>query len=161
MERRDWAPLAPAAVSGDTCAAVSFALVDYFFTVPYNTFPISSPEDVLRQVLPRPALGEAYAQAQDAKFSVVSVRTRRQSDGEKEWMGGYASLTHQLGGDFVHLHGRSPARGIVDYVHQSLATEVVLGHRRRNRWLPGDTTSEVIRRLSGVDVHILRNEQGA
>jgi K+-sensing histidine kinase KdpD len=46
-------------------------------------------------------------------------------------------------------------------VHASLSTEVVLGHRRRNRWLPGDTTSEVIRRLSGVDVHILRIEQGA
>jgi len=39
---------------------------------------------------------------------------------------------------------------------KSLATEVILGHRRRARWLPGDTTSDVIRRLSGVDVHILR-----
>jgi hypothetical protein len=36
----------------------------------------------------------------------------------------------------------------------------VFAHRRRNRWLPGDTTSEVIRRLSGVDVHILRVEHG-
>lgn len=26
----------------------------------------------------------------------------------------------------------------------------------RARWLPGDKTSDVIRRLSGVDVHILR-----
>jgi two-component system, OmpR family, sensor histidine kinase KdpD len=100
----------------------------------------------------------AYAQIQDAKFSVVSVRTRTQSDEQKEWMGGYAALTHQLGGEFVHLHGRSVARALVDYVHESLATEVILGHRRRNRWMPGDTTSEVIRRLSGVDVHILRSE---
>jgi two-component system sensor histidine kinase KdpD len=100
----------------------------------------------------------AYAQAQDAKFSVVSVRTRRLTDEEKEWMGGYAALTHQLGGEFVHLHGRSVARALVDYVHQSLATEVILGHRRRTRWLPGDTTSDVVRRLSGVDVHILRTE---
>ncbi|HXN92416.1 MAG TPA: hypothetical protein VN906_13140 [Candidatus Sulfotelmatobacter sp.] len=100
----------------------------------------------------------SYAQIQDAKFSVVSVRTRRQSDEEKEWMGAYAALTHQLGGDFVHLHGRSAARALVDYVHETLATEVILGHRRRSRWIPGDTTSEVIRRLSGVDVHILRTE---
>jgi K+-sensing histidine kinase KdpD len=64
--------------------------------------------------------------------------------------------THQLGGEFVHLHGRSVARTLVDYVHDSLATEVILGHRRRNRWVPGDTTSQVIRRLSGVDVHVLR-----
>ena len=100
----------------------------------------------------------AYALAQDAKFSVVSVRTRRLSDEEKEWMGGYATLTHQLGGEFVHLHGRSVARAIVDYVHESLATEVVLGHRHGTRRLPGGTTSEVIRSLSGVDVHILRSE---
>jgi two-component system sensor histidine kinase KdpD len=103
----------------------------------------------------------AYAQVQDAKFSVVSVRTRTQSDQQKEWMGAYAALTHQLGGEFVHLHGRSVARALVDYVHESLATEVILGHRRRNRWVPGDTTSEVIRRLSGVDVHVLRVENGA
>ena len=100
----------------------------------------------------------AYAQAQDAKFSVVSVRTRQLSDGEKQWMGGYAALTHQLGGEFVHLHGRSVAKALIGYVHESLATEVILGHRRRARWLPGDTTSEVVRRLSGVDVHILRSE---
>ena len=73
-------------------------------------------------------------------------------------MGGYAALTHQLGGEYVHLHGRSVASALVDYIHESLATEVILGHRRRARWRPGDTTSEVIRRLSGVDVHILRAE---
>jgi two-component system sensor histidine kinase KdpD len=100
----------------------------------------------------------SYAAAQDAKFSVASVRTRQLTDEEKEWMGGYAALTHQLGGEYVHLHGRSVAATLVDYIHQSLATEVILGHRRGGRWLPGNTTSEVIRRLSGVDVHILRVE---
>jgi two-component system sensor histidine kinase KdpD len=98
----------------------------------------------------------AYAAAQDAKFSVVSVRTRQLTGEEKGWMGGYAAMTHQLGGEYVHLHGRSVASTLVEYIHESLATEVILGHRRRARWLPGDTTSEVIRRLSGVDVHILR-----
>ena len=71
-------------------------------------------------------------------------------------MGGYAALTHQLGGEFVHLHGSSVASALVEYIRDSLATEVILGHRRRSRWLPADTTSEVIRRLSGVDVHILK-----
>jgi K+-sensing histidine kinase KdpD len=41
-----------------------------------------------------------YAQVQVAKFLVVSVRTRSQSAEEKEWMGGYAALTHQLGSEF-------------------------------------------------------------
>jgi two-component system, OmpR family, sensor histidine kinase KdpD len=100
----------------------------------------------------------AYAAAQDAKFSVVSVRTTQLTDEEKEWMGGYAALTHQLGGEYVHLHGRTVAPALVDYIRDSLATEVILGHRRRTRWLPGNTTSEVIRKLSGVDVHILRAE---
>jgi two-component system, OmpR family, sensor histidine kinase KdpD len=111
---------------------------------------------VLRGLEGRIRRAGAYAQSQDAKFSVVSVRTRELSDGEKEWMGGYAALAHQLGGEFVHLHGRSVAKALIEYVHESLATEVILGHRRRARWLPGDTTSEVVRRLSGVDVHILR-----
>ena len=103
----------------------------------------------------------AYAQVQDAKFPVVSVRTRTQSTEEKERMGSYAALTDQLGGEFIHLHGRSVARALVDYVHESLATEVIRSHQRRNRWTPGDTTNEVIRRLSGVDVHILRVESEA
>ena len=98
----------------------------------------------------------AYAAAQDAKFTVVSVRTKSQNDTEKDWRGGCASLTHQLGGEFVHLHGRSVAATLVVYIQESLATEAILGHRHHARWLPGDTTSEVIRRLSGVDVHILR-----
>jgi two-component system, OmpR family, sensor histidine kinase KdpD len=100
----------------------------------------------------------AYAAAQDAKFAVASVRTRQLTDEEKGWMGGYAALTHQLGGEYVHLHGQSVASTLVGYIHESLATEVILGHRHRSRWRPGDTTSEVIRRLSGVDVHILRSE---
>ena len=103
----------------------------------------------------------AYAAAQDAKFFVVSVRTKQLTDQEKEWMGGYAALTHQLGGEYVHLHGRSVASALVDYIRQSLATEVILGHRGSRRWLPGNTTSEVIRRLTGVDVHILRAEPAA
>jgi two-component system sensor histidine kinase KdpD len=103
----------------------------------------------------------AYALVQDAKFSVVYVRTRTLSEEEKGWMGAYAALTYQLGGEFVHLHGRSVAKVLVDYVHETLATEVVLGHRRRRGWRPGDTTSQVIRRLSGVDVHIIRQESAA
>jgi two-component system sensor histidine kinase KdpD len=100
--------------------------------------------------------GGAYAQGQDAKFSAVSVTTHRLTDSEKELMGGYATLTHQLGGQFVRLRGRSVAEALARHVHETLATEVILGHRRHSRWLAGDTTSELIRRLSGVDVHILR-----
>ena len=91
----------------------------------------------------------------DAMFTVVTVRTRALDFEQKELMGGYAALTHRLGGEFVHLHGRSVAATLRDYIRTSLATEVILGHRS-SRWTPWDTTSELIRGLAGVDVHILR-----
>jgi two-component system sensor histidine kinase KdpD len=97
-----------------------------------------------------------YAVSQGAKLSVVTVRTHRLRDEEKAWLGGYASVAHQLGGEFVRLDDRNVAKALVGYVREAQATEVVLGHRRRARWLPLDTTSEIIRLLSGVDVHILR-----
>ena len=56
---------------------------------------------------------------------------------------------------------------LIALVGPAVLTAVLLGitgaenHRRRIRRLPGDTTSEVIRQLSGVDVHILRAEQVA
>lgn len=100
-----------------------------------------------------------YAMSQGAKLSVVTVRTRRLRDEEKAWLGGYASVTHQLGGQFVRLDDRNVAKALVGYSRQAQATEVVLGHRRRARWQPWDTTSEIIRLLSAVDVHILRARQ--
>jgi K+-sensing histidine kinase KdpD len=92
---------------------------------------------------------------------VATVRTRQLSDEEKRLLGGYAALTHQLGGEFVRLEGRRVAATLADYIRESLATEVILGHRRRSRWLPWDTTSELIRLLSGVDIHILREDRPA
>lgn len=102
-----------------------------------------------------------YAAAQGAKLSVVAVRTRNLSDQEKGWLGSYAALTHQLGGEFTRLEGRNVAATLAHYISESEATEVVIGHRRRARWRPWDTTSELIRRLAGVDVHILREREPA
>ena len=102
-----------------------------------------------------------YAATQGSKLSVVSVRTHALSDDEKRWLGEYASLTHQLAGEFVRLDGGNVARALVDYVRQSQATEVVLGRRHGARRLLWDTTSEVIRLLSGVDVHILRAQRSS
>jgi two-component system sensor histidine kinase KdpD len=97
-----------------------------------------------------------YAASQGSKFSVVAVRTRRLSDEEKGWLGAYATITHQLGGEFTRLEGSNVAATLARYISESQATEVVVGHRRQTRWHPLDTTSELIRRLAGVDVHILR-----
>jgi two-component system sensor histidine kinase KdpD len=100
-----------------------------------------------------------YAAAQGAKLAVVTVRTRRLGDQEKGTLGSYASLAHQLGGEFVRLEGRNIGRTLVRYIRDVKATEVMLGRRRHSRRLPWDTTSEIIGGLSGVDVHILRSRQ--
>ncbi|TMB46573.1 MAG: hypothetical protein E6J53_04670 [Chloroflexi bacterium] len=92
-------------------------------------------------------------------LAVVTVRTRRLGDQEKGTLGSYASLAHQLGGEFVRLEGRNIGRTLVRYIRDVKATEVVLGRRRHSRRLPWDTTSEIIGGLSGVDVHILRSGQ--
>jgi two-component system sensor histidine kinase KdpD len=102
-----------------------------------------------------------YAASQTAKFSVVTVRTRRLDESQTASVGSYATLTHQLGGEFERLDGRSIARTLVEYIRRIQATEVVLGHRRHRPWRPWDTTSEVIRLLSAVDVHILRAREPA
>jgi len=97
-----------------------------------------------------------YARSQDATFAVVSVRPAGLSQEDRALLGAYSTLTHQLRGEFVRLRRRAVAPALARYIQQSFATEVVLGHRRRHRWRPWDTTSELIRLLEGVDIHIVR-----
>ena len=97
-----------------------------------------------------------YAHAQDATFTVVTVRPAGLSESDKALLGTYSTLTHQLRGEFVRLKGSSVARTLAQFIQQTFATEVIIGHRRRPRWRPWDTTGELIRLLEGVDIHILR-----
>lgn len=96
-----------------------------------------------------------YAQAQDATFTVVSVRRPGLTEEEKVLLGTYAALTHHLKGEFVRLDARAVAPALARFIDESLATEVILGHRR-GPWRPWDTTGELIRLLQGVDIHVLR-----
>lgn len=101
----------------------------------------------------------AYAASQDAEFFVGTVRPRRVSDRQQRLMGSYAALTHRQGGEFVRLEGRNVAATLAGFIRDSLATEVILGHRRRVQWWPWDTTSDLIRLVNGVDVHIFRSRR--
>lgn len=80
------------------------------------------------------------------------------TEGEKALLGAYTALTHQLGGEFVRLDDGAVAPALARFVRDRLATEVILGHRRRRRWRPWDTTGELIRLLQGVDIHVLRRQ---
>jgi K+-sensing histidine kinase KdpD len=72
-------------------------------------------------------------------------------DPRRALAGAYASLTHQLQGEFVRLEEEPVAQTLARFIDRALATEVILGHRRR----PWDTTGELIRLLQGVDIHVL------
>lgn len=115
----------------------------------------------LRRVARRRASEEIGARVRNHHCDAgrAAVRTRRLRDEERGWLAGYASLIHQLGAEFVRLDDRNVAKAVVRHVRDVQATEVVLGHRSHARRLPWDTTSEIIRMLSGVDVHILRARQ--
>ena len=98
---------------------------------------------------------ERYAAIQDAKLTVATVLTREPEAGEKAALASYRDEVRRHGGDFVELRGRSVGMALVKLIEESRATEVILG-RRHSRWTPWDTTSQVIRSLAGIDVHVLR-----
>lgn len=121
---------------------------------------------VVACIPPRPGMADqleqvaAHADRHDSPLAVVSVRPSRLSESQRRWLGEYAALVHQKGGEFVSLYGRNVAATIAAYVRSTLTTELVLGRRRRS-WRPWDTTSVLIRSLSDVDVHILRRKEPA
>ena len=120
-------------------------------------------------VPPRPGMkglirrAARLADSLDAEMRVVTVRTRRRSLSEKEQLGGYASLAHQLGGEFITLYGSSAAHAIAAYARETLATEILLtrGSDRGHRHWPHGTLHRLIRMLSDVDVHVLADEYAA
>jgi two-component system, OmpR family, sensor histidine kinase KdpD len=136
--------------------------VDHRIDRPWGTRP-----RVMACVPPRPHLEDLIrraarlAAAIDGELRVVSVRTRRRSDAEKERLGRYASLTHQLGGEFITLHHRSAARALAAYARQTAATEVLLTRGREHRRWTRHTLRALVRSLSDVDVHILAGEHEA
>jgi two-component system sensor histidine kinase KdpD len=98
------------------------------------------------------------ADSLDAEMRVVTVRTRPRSLPEKEVLGGYATLTHQLGGEFMTLYGRAAAPAIAAYARRTLATEILLTRGRSHGHWTRNTLHRLIRMLSDVDIHVLADE---
>jgi two-component system, OmpR family, sensor histidine kinase KdpD len=127
--------------------------------------PWESRARVLVCVAPRPGAdalirrGARLAALMDATLTVLSVRTKSESDSDKQRLGQYATLVHELGGEFVTLYGSNAAAIAADYARTKLATEVILGRGPKRPWWRFWTrtfTADVIRRLKDVDVHVLR-----
>ncbi len=96
-----------------------------------------------------------YAQAHDATFAVVSVLSPWKAGTGQRALDAYRSLVDELQGEFICLRGHAVAPLITRLIRESLATEVVLGRRRRG-WRPWGLTARLIRQLQGVDLHVLR-----
>jgi two-component system sensor histidine kinase KdpD len=95
------------------------------------------------------------AESLDGELSVVTVRTQERSDDEKAQLLAYATLTAELGGEFVTLRDTEAARALAGYAKEILATEILLSRgRERGHWSRG-TLHRLVWTLSDVDIHIL------
>ncbi|HSP64555.1 MAG TPA: hypothetical protein VLO10_00045, partial [Candidatus Deferrimicrobium sp.] len=98
-----------------------------------------------------------FAARRDDALTAISVRSKRRTDEEKQMLGGYAAMTHQLGGEFVTVHSGDIAATIAAYARDHRITEIVL------RRTPGHRQSRTLRRLVrlvvDIDVHILASDR--
>ncbi len=98
-----------------------------------------------------------FAARRDDALTAISVRSNRRTDEEKQLLGGYAALTHQLGGDFVTVNGSDIAATIAAYARDHRITEIVLMRtpgRRQSR-----TLRRLVRLVVDIDVHILASDR--
>src|SRR5581483_6957385 len=66
-------------------------------------------------------------------------------------------LADELGAEIVRLRG-DVSTEIADYAKNHGIAHLIMGHPTHGRWhefFRGSVTSKVLRRLSGVDVHII------
>ncbi|MGA8014503.1 MAG: hypothetical protein WCB85_01120 [Candidatus Dormiibacterota bacterium] len=112
---------------------------------------------VLVLVAPRPGQDDvirraaAHAARRDDALTALSVRRRPRSEEEKKLLGGYATLTHQLGGDFMTVDGGDIARTVADYARDHRITEILV--LRSGRSQSSQTLRRLIRLVANIDVH--------
>ncbi len=87
-------------------------------------------------------------------LTVLSLHRKSLTVPEKEFLGRYGTLTHQLGGEFVTVKTQHVVESIVGYTRDHHITELIL---QRTREFPVRTLLEIIETLSEVDVHILEH----
>ncbi len=133
-------------------------LVNYMSTARIQE-PWEARPRVLVLVPPRPGQesvirrAAAHAARRDDALTALSVRRRQRSDDEKKLLGGYATFTHQLGGEFVSVNGRDVAETVAQYARDHRITEIVV--LRSDRHPNSRTVRRLIRLVANVDVHVV------
>jgi K+-sensing histidine kinase KdpD len=97
------------------------------------------------------------AASRDDALTAISVRRNHRTEEEKQLLGSYAALIHQLGGEFATVDGNDIAATIAKHARDHGITEIVLMRtpgRRQSR-----TLRRLIRLLVDVDVHILASDR--
>ncbi len=72
-------------------------------------------------------------------------------------------LADELGAEVVRLRGKV-ADELIAYARAHSVTHIVIGHPTHNRWeefLHGSVTNDLLRKLRGVDVHVIANPEQA
>jgi two-component system sensor histidine kinase KdpD len=114
---------------------------------------------VLVLVPPRPGQeavirrAAAHAIRRDDALTALSVRRRPRSEDEKRLLGSYATLTHQLGGDFETIDGEDVATTVADYARGHRITEILVMRSTRNS--SSKTLRRIIRLVANIDVHVV------
>jgi K+-sensing histidine kinase KdpD len=112
--------------------------------------PLSGQENLL-------STAARLAASRDDALTAISVRRRKhRTEVEKQLLGGYATLVHQLGGGFATVDGNDIAATIAEYARDHGITEIVLMRTPGRR--QSQTLRRLIRLLVDVDVHILASD---
>jgi two-component system sensor histidine kinase KdpD len=97
--------------------------------------------------------------AQRARGDLLVVHVESGEDRHRaDWHERTASLVGELGGTFEILRGDDPIETVLSYAYQQHVTQIIVGESLRSRLkeiLRGSFVTELIRRASNVDIHVI------
>lgn len=109
--------------------------------------------------------GWRMAAALKAELVVVhvepaSARRQAQSVADERRLRATLQLADELGARVVRLRGRV-ADELIAYAQANDVSQLIIGHPTHNRWqefLHGSVTGEILRRVPGIDVHVVADQ---
>jgi two-component system sensor histidine kinase KdpD len=90
-------------------------------------------------------------------------RRRAQSVEEERQLRANLQLADELGAKVVWLRGKV-SEELVEYARANHISQLVIGHPTHGRWeefLHGSVTSEILRKMPGIDVHVVADSDRA
>jgi two-component system, OmpR family, sensor histidine kinase KdpD len=97
--------------------------------------------------------------AQRARGDLLVVHVESGEDRHRsDWLDRTTALVGELGGAFEILRGDDPIETVLSYAYQQHVTQIIVGESLRSRLkeiLRGSFVTELIRRASNVDIHVI------